>query len=157
MVKSYQGARIAPQKGLDEQPISVRDHMTTQLVTFRSDHSIAEVIDVLLEKGFSGAPVVNGRNELVGIISEGDCIKGLMSETYYNQPSALTKVGDCMVSNVVHIAPDVNIFEAAKKFLELRIRRFPVLDEDGKVIGQISQKDIIRAIRNLKSNTWHDS
>jgi CBS domain-containing protein len=157
MVKNYQGARITPQKGLEDQPISVQDHMTTQLVTFRREQSIAEVIDTLLEKGFSGAPVVNGRNELVGIISEGDCIKGLMSETYYNQPSALTKVDDCMVSKVVHIGPDVSIFEAAKRFLDLRIRRFPVLDDQGKLIGQISQKDVIRAIRNLKSNTWHDS
>jgi CBS domain-containing protein len=154
MVKSYQGERTPQPRKSNIRTPTVCDHMVKQLVTFKPSQSLYEVIDVLLDKGFSGGPVVNGKNELVGIISEGDCIRELLNEKYYNQPSGTGNVGECMITKVVHINPDLNLFEAAKMFLDLRIRRFPVLDENAKLIGQISQKDVIRAIRNLDSNTW---
>ncbi|NNC82812.1 MAG: CBS domain-containing protein, partial [Flavobacteriales bacterium] len=51
------------------------------------------------------------------------------------------------------IEPDKDIFEAAKQFLDMKIRRFPVLEE-GKLIGQISQKDVLKAVMKLSRNTW---
>ena len=49
--------------------------------------------------------------------------------------------------------PDLSLFDAAGKFLELKIRRFPVL-KDGRLIGQISLSDVIRAFPKLKYTTW---
>lgn len=155
MVMSYQGARVAPSKEPEKQQISVRDHMATNLTTFRKEQTIDEAIKTLTEFNFSGAPVVNDKNELVGIISEGDCLKALLSEKYHNHPSTGMTVGDCMVSSVIHIVPDLDLFEAAKMFLELRVRRFPVLNKEGKLIGQLSQKDVITAVSQMKGQTWH--
>lgn len=154
MVKSYQGAREEPSKTPEKQNISVRDHMATNLIKFSPEQTIEEAIEALTDANVSGAPVVNDANELVGVISEGDCLKALISEKYHNHPSTGLRVKDCMVAKVIHITPDTDIFEAGKKFLELRVRRFPVLDENQKVIGQISQKDVILAMKEVKGQTW---
>jgi CBS domain-containing protein len=58
-----------------------------------------------------------------------------------------------MVTNVETIDGNMNIFDAAKKFLESKRRRFPIV-ENGKLIGQISQKDILKAALKLKGHTW---
>jgi CBS domain-containing protein len=58
-----------------------------------------------------------------------------------------------MISNVETIDGNMNIFDAANKFLESKRRRFPIV-ENGKLIGQISQKDILKAALKLKGHTW---
>lgn len=122
--------------------------MARKLITFGPDQSIAEVIQKLLSNRISGAPVVNEKNELVGVISEGDCLKQMVKGRYHNMPILSGKVRDHMAQDVITINPEVNILEAAQMFLEKKIRRFPVV-RDGKLIGQISQKDIMRAVRSL--------
>lgn len=155
MVMSYQGAREAPSKTPEKQQISVRDHMASNLITFSTDQPLEEAVAALTENNISGGPVLNDKKELLGIISEGDCLKALMSEKYHNHPSSGEIVGNCMVTQVIHIPPEMDIFEVAKMFLELRVRRFPVVDKSGKVIGQISQRDVILALKEMKSQTWH--
>lgn len=150
-IKSYTGKR-AKQEPM-EIPLRVSDYMTCDLVTFRPDQSIEEVIEALIQHRISGGPVVNENNELVGIISEGDCIKHISDSRYYNMPLEQSKVGARMVKNVETIDGNMNIFDAAKKFLEARRRRFPIL-QDGKLIGQISQKDILKATVKLKAQHW---
>src|SRR5690606_38780192 len=101
----------------------------------------------------SGGPVVNENNELVGGISEGDCIKQLSDSRYYNMPVENDAVEHHMAKNVETIDGNMNIFDAAQKFLEAKRRRFPIV-ENGKLIGQISQKDILRAAMQLKGQNW---
>ncbi|MFY0627333.1 MAG: CBS domain-containing protein [Reichenbachiella sp.] len=155
MVKSFQGVQMAKPEVLTNQPISVSDYMSSRLITFHPDQSISEVVETLLKKRISGAPVVNDRKELVGVISEGDCLKEIVKGKYLNYPMLDGTVKDHMAKNVKYIMPDVSIFEAAKMFLNLKIRRFPVLDTNMKLIGQISQKDIMRAVNSIKSENWH--
>ncbi len=151
MVMSYQGARPDPPKEM--QQVQVKDYMTKKLVTFNPEQSMDEVIDTLLASNISGAPVVDADNHLVGIISEGDCLKQVIRGKYNNTFHDTGKVGDRMSTDVKTITPGMNVFEAAQMFLDLKLRRFPVLDE-GKLVGQISQQDIMRAIQSLKKVTW---
>ncbi|WP_124591339.1 CBS domain-containing protein, partial [Tenacibaculum discolor] len=58
-----------------------------------------------------------------------------------------------MVKNVETIDGNMNIFDAANKFLASKRRRFPIVD-NGKLVGQISQKDVLKAALQLKANTW---
>ena len=127
--------------------------MTRDLITFRPDQSIEEVIEALIRHKISGGPVVNENNELIGIISEGDCIKHISDSRYYNLPMEHSKVELRMIKNVETIDGNMNIFDAAKMFLEVRRRRFPIL-EDGKLVGQISQKDILKATMGIKGQNW---
>ncbi len=151
-IKSFQGRRNQPQK--DElKPALVSDYMTTNLITFRPDQPISEVVESLIKNRISGGPVVNEKNELLGIISEGDCIKQISESRYYNMPLENDTVEKHMVKNVDTIDGNLNIFEAADKFLKVKHRRFPIV-ENGKLIGQISQKDILIAAMEQKGQNW---
>jgi len=151
-IKSFQGAR-KNQQSTEDIPFKVSDFMTKNLITFRPEQSVEEVIDSLINNKISGGPVVNDKNELVGIISEGDCIKHISESRYYNMPPEDDKIENRMVKNVETIDGDMNIFDAANKFLSDKRRRFPIV-EDGKLVGQISQKDILKATIMMKSQNW---
>ena len=141
------------QQKVETSPIKVKDYMTTNLITFQPDQSVEDVIDSLIKNRISGGPVVNNNNELIGIISEGDCIKQISESRYYNMPLNNNSVEKHMITNVETIDGNMNIFDAASKFLESKRRRFPIV-EHGKLIGQISQKDILKAALKLKGHTW---
>ena len=151
-IKSFQGAR-KQQNVLDQSPLKVSDYMSTNLITFKPEQSIEEVIETLINNKISGGPVVNENNELVGIISEGDCLKQISDSRYYNMPMAQDNVEKRMVKDVETIDGNMNVFDAANKFLESKRRRFPIVQE-GKLIGQISQKDILKAAMQLKGQNW---
>ena len=152
-IKSFQGARKQQQTITDDTSIRVSDYMTKNLITFRPQQSVEEVIETLIANRISGGPVVNENNELIGIISEGDCIKQVSESRYYNMPSKKDSVEDHMVKDVETIDGNMNIFDAANKFLQAKRRRFPIL-ENGKLVGQISQKDILIAAMKLKGENW---
>ena len=151
-VKSFQGRRN-PVKKEELNPALVSDYMTTKLITFKPDQPIADVMEILINNKISGGPVVNEKSELLGIISEGDCIKHISESRYYNIPIDNDNVEKHMVKNVETIEASLNIFEAAEKFLLSKRRRFPIV-ENGKLIGQISQKDILIAAMEQKGNNW---
>ena len=151
-IKSYIGKRAKPTKGSSEN-IKVSDYMTTNLITFRPNQSVLEVMNTLIKKRISGVPVVNDKNELVGIISEGDCMKQISNSRYYNQPLQDFKVEQHMATNVDTIDGNMNVFDAADKFLTSKHRRFPIV-ENGKLVGQISQKDVLKAALQLKGRSW---
>ena len=148
MVKSYKGVERAKEKKSTIRSLLVGDYMARQLVTFRPDQNMDEVLDLLLKKRIAGGPVVDKNNNLVGVISEGDCLKQVIKGKYDNEPSLSGLVRDYMAVDVKIVSPDLNILEVAEMFLKLRLRRFPVI-ENGKLIGQISQKDVMRAMINL--------
>jgi len=151
-IKSFQGRRNQPQKE-DLKPALVSDYMTTKLITFRPDQPVSEVVESLIKNRISGGPVVNDKNELLGIISEGDCIKHISESRYYNMPIDNNTVDKHMIKNVDTIDGKLNIFEAAEKFLKAKHRRFPIV-ENGKLVGQISQKDILIAALEQKGENW---
>ncbi len=153
MVKSFQGVRVVAAKSPSSQPILVGDHMSTNLTLFDPDDSIDQVIQILTQKRISGAPVVDSNQNLVGIISEVDCLKEIIKGKYTNTPKISGTVKDYMTRDVVTLDPEMSIFDAAQRFLDLKIRRFPVM-KDGRLIGQISLSDVIRAIPSLKATTW---
>lgn len=151
---SFQGAR-AKTKKQDETLIKVSDYMTRDLITFNPDQSVMEVIETLVKHKISGGPVVDDNNQLLGIISEGDCIKQLNESRYYNMPIEDARVEKFMAKDVETIDGNLNIFDAANKFLQTKRRRFPIL-EDGKLVGQISQKDVMKAALKMNSQNWRN-
>lgn len=152
-IKSFLASRKKQQKAGDDIPFKVSDYMTRKLITFRADEKMEKVIDALIKYRISGAPVINDKHELIGVISEGDCIKQISESRYYNMPLDGSTVEKHMVKNVETIDGNMNIFDAANQFLESKYRRFPIV-ENGKLVGQISQKDILKAVLALKGHNW---
>lgn len=154
-IKSFQGAR-RQQNTSGSSQLKVRDYMTTNLITFKPDQSVQEVVEALIKYKISGGPVVNDKQELVGIISEGDCLKQLSESRYYNMPLDHDNVEKRMATNVETIDGNLDVFDAANKFLQSKRRRFPIV-ENGKLVGQISQKDILIAALELKGENWNST
>ncbi len=152
-IKSFQGARRQQQNVIEVNAFRVSDFMSRDLITFQPEQSVEEVIQSLIKHKISGGPVVNANNELVGIISEGDCLKNISESRYHNLPMEQHTVATRMAKNVETIDGNMNVFDAANKFLESKIRRFPIV-ENGKLVGQISQKDILKAALDLKGQNW---
>jgi predicted transcriptional regulator len=152
-IKSFLAARRNKKKTTGDAPLKVSDYMTKNLVTFKADQSIEEVVNAIIKYRISGGPVVNDKHELIGLISETDCIKQVSESRYYNMPMNNDTVEKYMVKDVDTIDGNMNIFDAATKFLESHRRRFPIV-ENGKLVGQISQKDILKAALSLKGDNW---
>lgn len=155
-IKSFQGSRRQQQVHPQTIALKVKDYMTTHLITFKPGQSVQEVVEALIKYKISGGPVVNEKQELVGIISEGDCLKQLSESRYYNMPLEHDNVEKRMATNVETIDGNMDVFDAANKFLNSKRRRFPIV-ENGKLVGQISQKDILKAALELKGQNWNSA
>jgi predicted transcriptional regulator len=151
-IKSFQGQREQRFKP-KAKTLLVEDIMTRNLVVFKPDETIHEVMKKFIKYRISGGPVVNKKGDLIGVISEADCMKEVSDSRYFNLPILDKSVSKFMTSNVDTIDASKTIFEAASNFFKTSRRRFPVLDNN-KLVGQISRKDIVIATLNMKSNTW---
>ena len=122
---------------------SIEKYMATELVSFSPDDDIIHAMRVLLEKHFSGAPVLDSNGKMVGMLSQKDCLAIVFNTAYHQDWGG--RVEQYMSRDVEHIDAGSSIFDAADKFLHSSFRRFPVL-RDGRLVGQISRHDIMRAI-----------
>lgn len=147
------------QKVLTPEPLApkfnaplVTDYMVSKLITFSPDDNITNVIDSLLENRITGAPVLNNQNQVVGLIDDKDCLKVLVESAYHNMPITKSKVAHYMTTNMRSISNTDTIVDAANIFLSTYYKRLQVKDENGKLLGQISRRDILRAIKDLNSH-----
>lgn len=139
----------------DTQYAPVSLYMVPDVITFNENQPIHEVIDGMLHHKISGGPVVNNLNELVGIISEKDCLKVLIDEAYYNNPCHDRKVKDYMSLDVITVQEETDLIQVAKSFINSSFRRYPVINQQGKLVGQISRNDVLKAVGKIHSTTWH--
>lgn len=154
MVKNFMGQRVVKSPRRPASPV-VRTCMSKKIICFSPEDSMEMVIHTLIRKRISGAPVVNERGELVGVISEGDCLKQIVRGKYTNLPSRSGLVRDHMSREVETLSPDTPLLEAAQAFLKMKLRRFPIV-ENGRLIGLLSQSDIMGSVYGLKSQTWSE-
>ena len=152
-VKSFQGER-AQTKRVKPSKLIVSDIMTRRLILFNPDQNIHDVMKTFIKHRISGGPVVSKAGELVGIISEADCMKEISESRYFNMPILDKSVRHFMTQKVDTIESSMNVFDAAAKFSKSSRRRYPVLDK-GSLVGQVSRKDIVVAALNMKSQTWN--
>ncbi len=123
------------------------------LISFRADQPIREVIDTIIDEGISGGPVLDEQKKLIGIISEKDCLRLLVDEAYHNLPASTRRVSDYMSRNVQTLTPAADVVEAANAFLNSPVRRLPIVDQ-GKLVGQVSRRDILKAAQELARTSW---
>lgn len=125
--------------------ILVDDFMTTHLSTARPEMDLLALVDLLLIQGISGAPVVDKDGKLAGMISEQDCLRKILVGTYQGDIGG--RVEDAMTSPVETVKMGASIVEVAEQMLATNRRRFPVVDSEGRLRGQISRRDLLKAVR----------
>ena len=126
---------------------TVSEMMDTETHAVSRDLPIKDAIDVLVDKGVTGIPVLNASGRVVGILSEEHCLKLIAEgDADYDEPKGT--VGDYFDANVPQVSPDMDIYYVAGMFLrEPNHRRFTVVDGN-KLVGVVTRKDVLRAVRN---------
>ena len=126
--------------------IKVGDYMAASLVTFKPDMEMRLAISLLVEKRISGAPVVDDHGNLVGVLSEQDCMKVALSAGYFDDYAGQVK--DYMSAKVTTIDADTSILTLAQLFIDSPFRRYPVM-QNNRLVGQISRRDVLRALEAI--------
>ena len=91
--------------------VKVKDYMSASLVTFTPDMEVLKAIHLLLQNGISGAPVVDEHGNLVGILSEKDCLKVALHAGYHEVFGG--NVSEYMTPHVETIEAEASIIDVA--------------------------------------------
>jgi len=122
---------------------TIADYMAKDLLTLSPEMEINHAMGLLLEKGYSGAPVVDSSMNLLGVLSKKDCLCAALNASYHQNWGG--SVADHMSTDVETLDADLDILHAVEWFLKSNYRRFPVM-RDGRLVGQISRADLLRSM-----------
>lgn len=123
--------------------LNVRNYMATKLITLDPDADILSAAHILIKHEISGAPVVVNSDQMVGILTERDCMRVALQAEYYGTPGG--RVKEFMSKNVKSVRPEDSILDVAKMFIDGTFNRYPVVENE-RLIGQISRRDVMRAL-----------
>jgi len=115
--------------------LTAKDIMTKRVVTVSPCTTVKEFTELLAAKKISGVPVVDEQKRVIGIATEADVLA---------HPGAKT-VEEIMTKRVISVKPDTPVEEIAKLLAKKKIKRVPVIDEKGKLVGIVSRADIVKA------------
>jgi len=138
----------------------VQDLMTTSVLTVRPDTPLKDAAALLAEHRISGLPVVDGEQRVLGVLSEGDILfkegGGDGRQTFIDRllsfPSdglqmkiAARTAGEAMSAPALTIGPRRPVAEAASTMIDEQVKRLPVIDDEGRLIGIVTRADLVRA------------
>lgn len=123
--------------------VLVKDYMARTLLTFKPDTDVLDAIHVLVKNRIAGAPVVDDEGNLIGMLSEYDCMKVALDAGYHGTFGG--PVRDFMSDGAETVDADMSIVDLAQVFINKKFRRFPVM-QGTRLVGQISRRDVLRAL-----------
>ena len=123
--------------------VEAKHHMTRSPVTLKPEAGIFEAIKALLDRKISGATVIDENGDVLGVISEMDCLRAILTGTYHGEVGGT--VGDYMTVDVESVSETANVLDVAQKMIDDHRRRLPIV-KDGKFVGQFSCRSILRAV-----------
>lgn len=122
---------------------TAKQAMSRGLVTLRPDMDVLEALRILVEGRLSGAPVTDQVGNLIGILTERDCMKIALGAGYHSEDGG--HVANFMTTDVVTVDANTPITEIAERFANSNFRRLPVIDQ-GRLIGIISRRDVLKQL-----------
>lgn len=148
--------------------MQARDVMVSPVITASKTATVREIAKTLLEKRISAVPVVDEVGKLVGILTESDLMRRAEAGTEHPYSwwvhflagdatvaadyvkSHAAKIEDVMTSNVVTAAPETPLYEIATLLEEHQIRRVPIVDKDGNLVGIVSRANLIQIVASAR-------
>jgi CBS domain-containing protein len=138
--------------------MKVADVMNRDVVVVRPQMPLKDVARVLVNRHFSGVPVVDDDGKVLGVVSEGDILakergpgggasvfeRALEFERWAAKHDA-RDAGDAMTTPAVTIGPTRSVAQAAALMLDRGVNRLPVVDDDGRLVGIVTRADLVRA------------
>jgi len=123
--------------------VELSDYMLNHPITITADTTISEAADLITESKVSGVLVVNDHREVIGILSELDCLRVVVAGLKGGDKPATVMAGDVMARQVEAQHPHDDIVDVAASMLDHKHRRRPVV-KDGKLIGEVTCRQILR-------------
>jgi CBS domain-containing protein len=128
--------------------LNLEDYMLKHPIKVKPDDNVMEAVDLIVKNKISGLCVVDDMNQLVGVLSELDCLRAILSATY-NEGSIGTVAEHMTTSDLITAAPNEDIVDVAQDMLHHNKRRRPVII-DGKLVGQITCRQLLTAVKNFQ-------
>jgi CBS domain-containing protein len=151
--------------------LKVSEVMRREVATVHADSPITQVIELLLDKDFTAVPVVDDQGKVVGMVSDNDLLlRGGMNvtislkkatdldyvrELHESLENPNRKVSEVMTREVVTTAPDTILARAARVMVDKHLKRLPVVDGDGKLVGILGRLDVLNTIAAVHLPEWH--
>jgi CBS domain-containing protein len=153
--------------------VKVKDVMTNLVVTMAATDTVQEAAARLARNGISGGPVLDA-GKVVGVVSEADLIRAVMPPVPVDHGTSILDmisiivrarprthehvrtVGEVMNPMVVSIGPDQSIWDAAHEMERRGIKRLPVVDDDGYLLGIVSRADLVKTMARSDSTLRSD-
>lgn len=141
--------------------MKVREVMSTSVVTVGPETAFVDVVEVLLGNEISGVPVVDGDGHLLGLVTEADLVSkeayghrrrrplGLMFDYLRGRDPQWVRKGaartaqDLMTADPLTVGPEDDVVTAARELLEGHVKRLPVVDDDGRLVGIVSRRNLL--------------
>lgn len=131
--------------------VNLRDYMLTNPLRVRPEDSLMDAMQVIIDNKVSGVCVVDTDSRLVGILSELDCLRAVLGAVYNHD--GIGRVSEHMArDNLVVAHPDEDIVDVAQDMLLKNKRRRPVV-ENGRLIGQITCRQLLSAVKQFRSQS----
>jgi CBS domain-containing protein len=150
MVYGCNRAKGEPVKRLrveTEIPVA-RDFMNDHVLSFKGSAELDKAVTKLLRRGFSGAPVVDDDGKVIGILSERDCATVLAEAIWEGWPAGT--VADNMSTDVETVGLTADVFAVSERFRKNVHRRLPVVDDEGRLVGLVTRRDLLRALDQFR-------
>jgi len=143
--------------------VKVKEVMQKEVTSLEPEDNALEALNLLFKMQISGLPVINAQQKLAGMFTEKDVLKYVLPSyieqvgmfVYQENPKSTGRkfsllgkltVGELMRRDVVTTSEDITLCEAARLMLTQRIRRVPVVDQGGSVVGIVARGDILKGI-----------
>jgi CBS-domain-containing membrane protein len=152
--------------------VNVSEVMRHDVATVNPDSPITQVVELLLGKDFTAVPVIDGQRKVVGMVSDNDLLtRGGMNLTislrkamadpdfvrklHESLEDPHRKVSEIMTTEVVTTTPDTVLGAAARLMVEKHLKRLPVVDQAGTLVGILGRLDILNTIAAVHLPEWH--
>ncbi len=126
-------------------PTTIKDCMRRKPLTVKADDSLVAAIDIISEYKLTGLTVTDSEGNVVGVLSEIDCIESVLGAIYNDGDPDHLLVKEAMTADAVTCGPGDSIIDVAQSMLKTRQRRRPVVSGD-KLVGQVSSSNVLWAL-----------
>lgn len=128
--------------------VEVKEYMVTNPVTVKADMTIYQASHYILANKISGVAVIDDNHNLIGMLSELDCMRAIVNGVYNDGEPGCALVEDIMTREVETNHPHDDIIDVASSMLDHKHRRRPIV-VDGRLVGQVTCRQILKAIKEF--------
>ena len=130
------------------QEMTVRALMAKHPMAIKTGTELTEVVDALLQHKFTGLPVVDSQNKVVGFVSEQDCLRRLLISSYHCEGSLV--VEDFMHDQPLTVKEDDSAVNVAELMVTEKPKIYPVVDAQGILTGLLTREQVLRALKDSR-------